>query len=239
MRKILSLSLVIIMLCGVSACTFAPSLDMEGVYKSENPRMRITMIKFNPDQPNGIIINSDGSISKIMFKDMRGGFAISYFDETSESFFTDKYITGTCTQKDNIITLNTRDGEKIVLTKVSDEYELDNLYNEELKYNLGYEPVITINKNYAKKWAEKVEFYFDFLLENYDGQVDLIKSAQGNWIKYKDEQLNAYKNYIDDLYKNEASAELLYYEKEYELCRERAIELYQMCVHLNLSIPKL
>lgn len=239
MKKILTLSLVIMLLCCISACSLAPQIDQEGVYKSENPRMRITMIKFNPDEPNGIIVNSDGSISKILFKSMHGNFAISYYDEDGESYIDNKYISGTCYQDEDSIILKTDEGEEIVLTEVSNEYELDSLYNDELKHNLGYDPVITINKKYAKKWAEKVEFYYDFLLENYDGKVDSFKSAQESWIKYKDDQLKAYKKYIDDLYKYEAAGELLYVEKEYELQRSRAIDLYEMCVHLNLSVPKL
>ena len=204
---------------------------MNGVYKSQNPNMRIT-------GEYGEIINEDGSVQQIVFSNMHGSFGIYLYDATSRGNQGECLFSGDYRQKGDTITLKTFDGKEILLNKVPEEYELDKLYNQEMEYAYVYDQKQPINEKYAKLWFEKIDFYYNFLINNYKGDKELIIQTQNNWNNYANYQINNYKNYFNELYyENNKITNFFISEKEHELYRDRAVELYLQCIHLVSDVP--
>lgn len=91
-----------------------------------------------------------------------------------------------------------------------------------------------VNDDYADKWDEFAEEYYNKLLEiaSNDFKSSLIVS-QAEWEKYAEISKEMQLKYLQDVYESGSSVPVGNSYYNYTLHRERAIELYEMYTELN------
>ena len=124
MKKIITIifALCFLVLCGCSA--YYTVYDHYGVWESEDPKMRIVMGANGADVfgDDGILINEDGSIIPIVYRDLHGQFFV--FENKGDGRRGDIsaiLFSGTFKVKKQTLILKTKDGKEIILRKVSNE----------------------------------------------------------------------------------------------------------------------
>ena len=140
MKKIFIIILCVIVLfqCGCeSIFSYYTVEEYGGIWESENPKMRI-VIGCNPSPwgdnsvsihgtpvwgDYGVLINDDGTKTKIIIKTVHGQFGINKYqeNENGEIDISEELFRGTFTVKKYTFTLKTVDGQKIVLKRISKE----------------------------------------------------------------------------------------------------------------------
>ena len=114
-------SLSFLLLCG---CVNYPLYDHYGVWESEDPKMRIDMTSGDASVfgYDGILINEDGSVIPIVYRDLHGQFFIfENKGDGSRGDISAILFSGTFKVKKQTLILKTKDGKEIILRKVSNE----------------------------------------------------------------------------------------------------------------------
>ena len=114
-------SLSFLLLCG---CVNYPLYDHYGVWESEDSKMRIVMGANGADVfgDDGILINEDGSVIPIVYRDLHGQFFVfENKGDGSRGDISAILFSGTFKVKKQTLILNTKDGKEIILRKVSNE----------------------------------------------------------------------------------------------------------------------
>ena len=242
MKKFLSLFFCGLCIFVCASCAHNYSEEMETIYKSENPNMKIMDLWDNDFGSEGEIVYEDGTVQRIVYSGLEGRFKIFKYDEEGNYGLDENGIlySGSYKEKSDKIILTTEKGEEIVLKKVSQniENELDKSCEEELSKALNVKLRTPIYEKYSALWSEKIDLYYQFIINNYSGSKETIIASQKEWSEYATQQLSSYKEYLDIVhYEKETTVNYYYSKKEYEIYRSRALELYTQCVHLTAKVP--
>lgn len=123
-------------------------------------------------------------------------------------------------------------------------YLTDGYYEKEahdIRSNLDR---IELNERYEAIWSEHIDFCYkqltDYYKENNNtAMFDKTVASQEDWKKYFEYQKNFYSEYLNDRYEGGTAEAQFQSEYQMNLCRERAIELYKICVELGIDVGSL
>ena len=112
--------------------------------------------------------------------------------------------------------------------------EIDKEYIEALQGAESNYDRATVNSQFSERWLECAERYYNLIILNlpYESSEDDFISPE-KWIEYKDMQVKEFLAYADNRSLGGTINAVLAAEYEYNLCRERAVELYQMYIEIK------
>lgn len=149
---------------------------------------------------------------------------------------------------------NNDSGTQEELKVIKRIYCLDVQYENEAKEAESDEDLAELNETYANLWKSKADRYLEKLKEYYgedinnhaygdyyseEQKADMLKkliASQKDWDEYYENQTSFYKKYLETNHEADTDYSVEYYKYSMNLCRDRAIELYNMCNTLFIVV---
>lgn len=124
-------------------------------------------------------------------------------------------------------------------------YLLDVQYEQEKLETKCNVDVCNLNAKYEGYWKEKADEYAEKLKDYYsenqnEGMTDEIKVSMEDWEDYYEKQTSFYLDYhLRFTYYGGSITPILSSAYQMNLCRDRAEELYRMCLSLSIDVRPL
>lgn len=123
-------------------------------------------------------------------------------------------------------------------------YLMDVQYEQEKLETKCNADVTALNEKYAVCWKEKADEYAEKLKDYYsenqnDGMIDEINASLEDWEDYYEKQTAFYSDYLEFVYCGGSITPILSSAYNMNLCRDRAEELYQICLSLSIEVRPL
>ena len=130
---------------------------------------------------------------------------------------------------------------EIVNTESVTEFSVDKDYNNK-KQNIKSNAELTnLNEEFANIWKGKTEIYYQSIYEYYyfkddTAMIDKIESMKVDWENYYSNQMNYYKDFILSKYTTGSIVPVKLSEYSKALYRNKALELYDLCLDLGIDV---
>ena len=145
---------------------------------------------------------------------------------------------------------------KALSEKYNQGYLIDEQYIEEYKTSKDMADMDNITTKYANLWQDKVNHYSKSLSEHIKEQyendevaleyvqyhnwnIEVFDAMQKEWEEYAENQIKNYQEFVCLRYWSGTAAGSAMVVFEYDLYRNRAIELYEYCELWGVEVPQL
>ncbi|MBR0466574.1 MAG: hypothetical protein IJJ40_03670 [Clostridia bacterium] len=124
------------------------------------------------------------------------------------------------------------------------EYEIDRTYLHKAKRISSNAELTSLNDEYARLYENKITVFFDIISNYYTGIKDekmakLIEDLKDNWEQYSTIQKENYQKLIISKYGSGSIVPVKLSDYNRKINREKAIELYELCLSLNIAVNPL
>ena len=136
-------------------------------------------------------------------------------------------------------------------TEEKHTYTLDKEYAELLSKAESNVETVSINDNYTEKWEELAQIYYEKILYSIENNtfadefygegtnektVLMMEQWQTDWNNYYELQTNYYNEFLEYNYGAGSIVPVVASKYKMNLARERALELYDMCLLLYIDV---
>lgn len=134
---------------------------------------------------------------------------------------------------------------------LEEEYSLDLEYEQAIQACKSNADITKTNEEYAKKWYALSEMYCDNMWqwiadedyfdeaekERYRKIAESVETIHENWKQYAQQRCENERERVFGIYTTGSISGTLLSRFDYELYREHAIEMYNMCIQMHVDCP--
>lgn len=162
-------------------------------------------------------------ISAMIYKDFSNDKNI---DNVTEAPITNENTTDNPTE--------TYDRTQDILSKYTAAVELDKEYSSRIANTDNNADITSVNSEFAQKWKEEIDKnYQNLLTVSWKFLNEKAVASQAEWYIYAEKRIDEEREYLLQQYTTGTIASVKMSEFEYNLYRERALELFEMYYELK------